>query len=509
MAASGMNRWSALLLLLLPFAAQGAEGWTYSYQGIDVTTTGTPQYAQTLAHNMRRLDTAIVKVLALNFGDWRPPTHIYAVSPAQLLKLRGSPENVGSEFTTSGVDNVILMETAGAADSRYWGAYFGYSGSLLLSEGVLRYPNWFQVGVSEVFGATSIQRDRIKIGGFLAGTVRALYAGPLIPLRTLLRLRADDPQLRTEPTGSMYYAECWFLAHQILIERLHGPEFFQYLDLMSSGKSESEAFAASFKVSYEELDQALAKEVVTKRIGELTVTVPDEPGTAQPVALSAPELKGRLAELAVTKGHDLDYGVQLASEALAVEPANEHALRALAVAQVRQQKYGEALTSIDRLAANASPSAGGYADSAGVLLAVSQAIANKKVMLQEDPVALAHRAFEDYQHAIMLDKENVGYWTRFAEALANQHDVAAAKDFLPKGEQVFYLHPHNPNLARSISQMYSQAGDLDGSFKFAVAWQNSALDDKSRDSAASWVSRVKASMEKRDVASPTKATQSP
>ena len=257
-----MSRWLAFAALLLSVSTAGAaDYWHYRYRGIDVTAAGSEQYVIDLAHNMRRLDTAIVTVLPLELGDWRPRTLIYAVPPDELKRLLGADSDTATQFTANGFMNVVVMDNITSSEVHYWQAYFGYAGSLLVSEGALRYPDWFRQGVSKVFAATVISGDRITIGGYDQSTVYALMSRPLMPMRKFLHLRVDDPQLVAKDASYQYEAQCWFLAHLITIDKLFEKEFSSYLQLVSGGQSEDAAFAASFTMSYEDLDRSLAAEI--------------------------------------------------------------------------------------------------------------------------------------------------------------------------------------------------------------------------------------------------------
>ena len=108
------------------------------------------------------------------------------------------------------------------------------------------------------------------------------------------------------------------------------------------------------------------------------------------------------------------------------------------------------------------------------------------------------RARDDYEHAIAPDGENLAYWAGLAEANGIQHDIASAKEFLPKAEQVFYRHPLNSKLARAIEIMCADTGNYDDAFKFAVAWEKNAMTDADRDYASAYLSRLKARIENRD-----------
>ena len=498
------SRWvAAAWLLLLPFAsAQAADGWSYRYKWVDVTAEKSSQEATQLAHDLYRLDVAMVKLLALNLGDSRPRVHVYSMSEGQLKQLLGD-KNIGSEYVASGFENDILINDAAPFENRYYGAYYGYAGSVLMSEGALRYPFWFRSGVAEVFSASKMERKRVKLGGYLQWRAQVLLEGTFIPVRTLLRMHQNDPQVKlTSSTRDAYDSECWFLVHLILIEGKYREQFGRYLYLMSQGQAEADAFAESFPgVSYEDLDKMLKAAIAARKIGELYVDIPEQQDAAKADRVSAAEVKARFARFGVLHGEALDYSLKLAQGALAAEPTNESALRALALGQVRQGRYDEAFRTINRLAESHSLSAPAYADSAAVLVDVSKAVRQGEVSVGEEAPGLIRHAREDYAHAIELDEENLGYWSQLAELIGAQHDVEAAKALKPKAEKVFYLHPRNSNLARALASMFGQTNDPEDAFKFAVAWQTNAIDDAGRDAAAAYLSRLRVGLERRDAAS--------
>jgi len=199
--------------------------------------------------------------------------------------------------------------------------------------------------------------------------------------------------------------------------------------------------------------------------------------------------------------------LKLVSEALAVDPTEEHALRALALAQTRREQYGDALATLDKLAANNSLSARGDAESGDLLIAITRAIRNKKAVLPADPTVLAQRAYDDYRRAIALDAEDLDYWASLADAFGEEHDVTGAKEFLPKVEQVFYLHPRNSALASHIAYLCSNTGDYDDAVKFAVAWKANAITIQSREAAVAFLSRVQADKERHDLLPPGTVAQ--
>lgn len=292
-------RAALLVTLVTPAAAvaSGDEYWGYSYRNIDVTAAGTSAYAINLARYCARLDYLLTRVLGIKTAD-RTTTRIFALPSAQVTQLLGDSSRVS--FHASGNTNTVIMASTTAHDSEYWGAYFGYTASLLASDGRLKGPDWYMSGVPQVFAGTKYRGTRAQLGIVEIGYGLTLGQGSaLIPLRTFLaqtkRAVVGDDGHRRE----LYEAQSWALAHEIYVEGWHRADFTHYLDLMRQGTSEGVAFSTCFKVSYEQLDREFAV-AIHQRPYVYTLEVPDDSAlngeTAEP--LSAAEFKARVARLA-------------------------------------------------------------------------------------------------------------------------------------------------------------------------------------------------------------------
>jgi hypothetical protein len=489
-------------LLMFGSAARAEEYWSYTYQGIEVTASGGQDRAIRLAHKLRRLDTAVVKILGRNFGDWRPPTHIYVVSTPQMQQITGSKRAGSSSFTTDSFQSNIIMDRSrdGDEDAQFFGVYYGYTGALLTSEADLRYPDWFVNGIAEVFAVTSMRFNRLEVGHVEPGYNYILHRTPLIPLRTLLGLHRNDPQVQSDDRRQLYDAECWLLVHSILVEGKNRLEFGQYLSLINAGQTEAEAFAASFKITYEELDRSLTLLITNGPLLHFVVDVPDVTDSNQPKQITAAEMNARVANYAIRRGEALDFATTLAEESLKAEPGNEYALRAMLNARLRQHDYPQALKIAAALGSTGTLSAPAYADRAAALAS----IAGRGGTAEADAPSLYQRARADYQHAIDLDKDNPAYWAGMADTIGSQRDAAAANQLKPQLMQLYYLHPRLGRLAHAIAFMCSETDDFDNGFKFAVAWQNNSMGDSEHDVAAAYVSHLKAYVQKRDATDPAK-----
>jgi hypothetical protein len=393
--------WVVLLLLASPASYAADEYWEYSYRDIDVTAVGNGAYASNLARSCIQLDVLLSRILGIR-TPYRPPTHIYSMPAAQLKKFTGL--EMSATYNSSGYENTVLIDSAGMPGRRYWGAYFGYTATLLASDRQLRGPDWYRVGVPEVFADTVFEGGHAQVGNITPVFAYTLGRGALIPMRTFLGMTQQEAEAKGESYFAMYDAEAWFLAREIFIEGKHRAEFTRYLDLLRAGTVEPAAFAASFTISYENLDKELVH-----GMGELghryVMDIPEAPAiTVAPQRLSPAEVQARFALAAVRYGKGPDP-VQLADAALQLDGTNETALRALALAQLKRNAYAEALAAVDRLSAQGE-SVGAYGDSAEVLAVIAGAAASGTVTLPVDAATLRSRARDDYQRVLAVDGED-------------------------------------------------------------------------------------------------------
>ena len=294
---------AALILLGFTSVAQGRGYFDYSYYKIDVMA-GDAEYARTLAHNVHRLDLAARKLVEWDRGAPLPPTHVYALHHETFAKLvppvQYAPSFRMASYATSefvigdGEDYAIVDATA----TDYSGAYFGLAGSILSSER-LRYPAWFSTGFARMIAPAQIRGTKVTLGRVDAWLADVVTSPKLtfISTRLLLTMRSDDQLLKRELLKEKYTAECWLLVHLITIEGMYKSEFTQYLHLLDAGKDPSDAFSASFKVTYADLDKMLKDAIDKGSIRSLSLDIPDEPDTDQPRQLSGAESDGKIARL--------------------------------------------------------------------------------------------------------------------------------------------------------------------------------------------------------------------
>lgn len=287
---------AALLLAPLAALAAGEPYFGYSYRNVEVTAAGSGAYAVNLARYCVRLDGMLSRILGIAATD-RAPVHLYALPEARVREILGDVNRVAYRHSPAG--DTILMADVPGHDSDYWGAYFGYTAALLESDGRFTGPDWYKLGVPLVFASTKYEGDRAHLGMVERGFGRTLGQGSArIPMRAFLSMKRAT-LLDTDPRRKIYDAQAWGLAHLVFVERWHRAEFNKYLELMRQGTAEPDAFAASFSVTYEQLDKDFTYTLDRGRALVYTLEAPDpEAKGAVAEPLGAEELQARLERLA-------------------------------------------------------------------------------------------------------------------------------------------------------------------------------------------------------------------
>ena len=229
-------------------------------------------------------------------------------------------------------------------------------------------------------------------------------------------------------------------------------------------------------------------------INRFAINVP-RPNAGTPQMLSAAEVNARLAELGVSHNHELQDAMQRARDAIGVEPNNERAWRALAHGQMLQEKYAEALQSVDRLSAQPTLSAQGYSDCAFVLAAIAH---HADAGMNE--AALSQRARDAFEKSIAINTDDPAPLIEFATMIMSEKDVQAARKLIPVMEQTASGNPRDSDLARSTAHLCAAIGDADCALKFARAWQKYSKTDAERDNATAYLSHLSANIERRAAA---------
>lgn len=462
-----------------------ADYWNYTYKNAEVTTDENSVRAMAIAHIIARFDVALGTVMPLTHAD--VPIHIYDIAPSQARAILGENGAAGYQYTGYEV-NIVSARTS----RDFWGPLFGYVGSLLVSGRALRCPYWFRLGVPLLFANTDFHGESIILGMLQTGYIGTVRNSNLIPLREFLRMQGDDPRLKKDPQYlNLFTAESWFLSFEILVNNMHRKEFSEYLDLIRDGKTEDEAFSASFKISYEDLEKDLRNELAAYTY-QYSVNVPHEPPDPQgALEMTGAEFKARLGYLQMLWQHRAE-ALRLSTEALKEDPKSDLALTVIARCQFLDDHYAEALAAINRL--DGLPRVGAEARSAAgdTLSSLAGAVASKKASIGVEPEALANRSKDEYEQSIKLKEDYLPPWGGLAYLYAARHDINGAQAFVGHAHAILDKHIDNGNLARAFATMSSENSMVADAVFFGDFWRNNAPTQWDRNRANVFMAGLKA-----------------
>jgi tetratricopeptide (TPR) repeat protein len=433
------------VLLLSPAAVLAESYWTYTSKDLDVVTTvGTAGdvHALELARDLARFDKVVASILGIPVRH--APTRIYELAPEQVKNLLG--HEGANSYRFSGYEVTVVADSEAREHERDWGALFGYMGSLVVSGPYAHYPVWFRNGIVTLFAHTEFKGGRVMTGGVDNQWARPVVSSNLIPMRVFLRLKAGDPQLRGAQSN-VFFAESWFLAHEIFVESKLRSQFGQYLDLMQHGKSEEDAFAASFKMSYEDLEKLLQRSL-NDQVHVLVVDAPYEaPESGQVLQLSTAETQARLADLSLQWKHNAE-ALRLASAVLQQDPANELALRTLARVSLQAGDAPAARSAVEKLSALPALSAAALTDVGDVTADLGERL-SKQAAAPGDAASLRGRAQAAYERALSLDSEYLRAWAGLARLYGAPTDSSAAQALVQRAAPVMERHSDSRMLAQA------------------------------------------------------------
>jgi hypothetical protein len=474
--------------------ARAADYWAYTYKDLDVMAAGTAEDALSVGQRLSAVDETLRKLLRLPATASEPPTRVYAPPQGELAGLDALWSSQGGAFFRAGPfeDYLVLHSESAGIEPEVSGARIR---ALLTSWGLARLPEWYRHGIALLVSAASFDHDHLTIGQDLEDRSTRL-AHDWIPMGEFLRLPPSDPLLHRSPgTEALYEAQCWWLVHLSLLDGVLDKVMPMYLQRLLMGESQEAAYAATFGIAYEQLDNYFKKLKRSVKLKSYTATLPDLPASAAPQQLSAAEVKARLAELVLVYAPQSEAGAQMANEALATEPKNARALLAVAQHDMALRRYVQAQENALQLGALEELSAQSHRD-LGALLTNLARIKDEGMpgTAGVDSRAARAEARLHFQRAIALTPDDPRAPYQLGWLLCGQGDVTATRELLPKVEAAFYRRPESAEFAELLVRMHTIAGTPADVFKYAVVEQRLATTDAERARATARVERLRAQL---------------
>jgi len=429
-------------------------------------------------------------------GASSPPTSVYLLPTAELAALDPLWSSQGGAFLRAAPfdDYFVLAAEHGAAlDAEL---RISRMLALLSSWGLGRLPDWYRQGIAQLAAGAVFGAGTVTIGqdsDDQAGRMSQEW----IPVEKFLRLPSTDPEFQGSPAQlARYRAQCWWVAHLLLIDRVLDPAISQYVERLMAGEDQKQAFVASFNTNYDELDQYFRKVRHKVHLHAYSAEMPAvEAGAPAPRALTDVGYRASLAQLALVRDSHSAPGLSMARNVLALAPDDETAALAVARAELAARHFAEADSALQRLHARADLSIDGRRTLAGLEVQLAKQRDESLPGTQElDARKLRSAARADFQRVLESDPDDVSALYQLSWLQAASGDVAAVRALLPAVEKAYYHRPDSPELAALLVRMHSMSGSPAEAFKYSVAEQRLATTEAERASAAARVARLRSQL---------------
>lgn len=234
-------------------------------------------------------------------------------------------------------------------------------------------PGWLHEGLAEYYSTFWSSSKQAEIGRPIVLYVKRLDRGGLLPQDQLMTLRGVP---HGGAVTSRFYGQSWATVHYLL----HGNEqrreqFFEYFNQITLGTPLDEAYANSFDISFEKLQQEIRGYIHMRSLGHAVVpAVPlDEDARIVNTALTRDVTCFRLGMLLLAIRSDPDDAEQHFLEALRVNPAFLPAHYGLGMVELRRENVEAAI-------ARFRQAAGGGSDNAMEYLALGEALTRQSLL---------------------------------------------------------------------------------------------------------------------------------
>lgn len=487
---------TAAMAIAAEDATAVAGHWSYDLDDYDVVVAGSADDALAVAQRLRGLDGALRKLLRLPKGADSPPTRIYLLPGTELAALDPVWASQGGAFFRVAPfdDYLVLASEHGAAlDAEL---RVTRTLGLLASWGLARLPDWFRQGIAQLAAGAVVGAGTVTIGQDAADQMGRLAHG-WIPIEKILRLPAGDAEFQGSAEQlALYRAQCWWLAHLLLIDRVLDPAIGQYIERLMAGQGQQSAFVATFNTTnYEQLDEYFRRLRRTVQLRSYTAELPPSAGTPAPRALGEASYRASVAQMALVHDERSAKGLQMAKDVLATDADNATALLALARAELGARHFTEADGLLQRLRAREDLPGNARRSLAGLELQLAKQTEDGLPGTQElDERRIHGAARADFRRVLEADPDDLRALYRLSWLQVMTGEVASVRELLPPVEAAYYRRSDSPELAALLVRMHSVAGAPADVFKYSVAEQRLAITEAERASAAARVARLRSQL---------------
>ncbi|MEQ1646471.1 MAG: tetratricopeptide repeat protein, partial [Pyrinomonadaceae bacterium] len=242
--------------------------------------------------------------------------------------------------------------SAGGDDQETFGTIFHEYVHWILDTnfGKSEVPPWFNEGLAEYYQTFEIKDDiKVKLGLPQGGHLNILQQSQLIPLNELFNLTQYQVLQTGGHSRSIFYAQSWALVH-FLIQNGKQSALSQYLGMIRNGAKPDAAFSQAFQTNYDKMQSDLRNYVQKRSYNYNEITFKQK--MTFDTGMSVSPLDDGWTDFYLG---DLLYHNNRADDAepyllnaIKAKPDNSMANASLGMIKLKQRKYDEARTLLEK-----------------------------------------------------------------------------------------------------------------------------------------------------------------
>jgi tetratricopeptide (TPR) repeat protein len=310
-----------------------------------IASTMGPEQTEELAIDLERIRTVIAGFTNVVSLESPVPTEVFVFKSAGEFNTFTDNRNVAGWFYQTMRSNLVAlapsrsMSTSGIILHEY--VHF-----VLHNASTVQYPTWYEEGLAEYLGATTVHKDELVVlGAVPKGREKTFRWVKWLSLKRIVSSRGYSGL--TDEQQSLFYAQSWALVHYLHQGREGdhdvSAELDRYIDLVEGGSDHADAFEEAFGISLAKTNKAL--QIYLKRglqVRAIPLSAlkfePPEPGTR---VLSQAAVSVQLGHLALSLGNG-KQAQPLFEAAIAADPSDSRALAGLGDAHKFQKRWSQA-----------------------------------------------------------------------------------------------------------------------------------------------------------------------
>lgn len=272
--------------------------------------------------------------------------------PFKPKRSDGKLDTFVAGYFQSGEDvNYITLSTEGTDADTYGTIFHEYVHFIINTNfGKSEVPPWFNEGLAEYYQTFEIEEDqKVKLGLPQGNHLALLQQNKLIPLGTFFNISNRALNENANHSRSIFYAQAWALIHY-LVQSGKAEGMGKFLVMSLSNKPAEQAFKEAFGIDYSQMETDLRKYVEQSSYKYHALTFKNKllfDTEMRTAPMTDAESNAYLGDL-LYHIQRVDDAEPLLRAALNVQPEMSLANTSMGMVKIRQRKYDEAKSFLDK-----------------------------------------------------------------------------------------------------------------------------------------------------------------